>query len=373
MKALHLSSGGLFGGIETFLLTLARARETCPAMEPHFALCAEGRLSEELRESGVTVNMLGPVRARKPASVMRARRALGCLLDREGYDVVVSHSSWTQALFGGVVRGADLPFVFFLHNDVTGRHWLERWARRNRPDLVLANSQFTASSIPSLYPSVASEVVRYPVAPGPTRSDADDRLKARAELDTAATDVVLIQTSRMESWKGHRLHLQGLRGLRDLDGWVSWQVGGVQRPSEQAYLASLQREAAELGIADRVRWVGQRQDVPRLLAAADIHCQPNLGAEPFGIVFIEAMYAALPVVTTALGGALEIVDESCGILTPPNDAGALAEALRELITDPERRRSLGTGGRARAAALCSPETQIPALHDALVRAVEIHG
>ena len=66
-----------------------------------------------------------------------------------------------------------------------------------------------------------------------------------------------------------------------------------------------------------MRWLGQRRDVPELLAAADIYCQPNVGAEPFGIVFVEALYTGLPVVTTALGGALEIIDASCGVLVPP--------------------------------------------------------
>ncbi len=75
----------------------------------------------------------------------------------------------------------------------------------------------------------------------------------------------------------------------------------------------------------------------RLLAAADIHCQPNTGPEPFGITFIEALYAGLPVVTTSIGGALEIVDGSCGMLVEPNDPAALAGALRRLIEDRELR------------------------------------
>ena len=62
-------------------------------------------------------------------------------------------------------------------------------------------------------------------------------------------------------------------------------------------------------------------DVPRLLAAADIHCQPNISPEPFGIAFIEALAAGLPVVTSAIGGAIEIVDDTCGRLVPASDPG----------------------------------------------------
>ena len=111
---------------------------------------------------------------------------------------------------------------------------------------------------------------------------------------------------------------------------------------------------SRLVLSDRVCFLGQRRDVPRLLAAADIHCQPNTGPEPFGIAFIEALYAGLPVVTTALGGALEIVDQTCGILVPPGDEAALADAIVGLIHDSGRRQQLGAHGPARADALCNP-------------------
>ena len=97
-------------------------------------------------------------------------------------------------------------------------------------------------------------------------------------------------------------------------------VGGAQRPEEQEYMREIQEKAIQLGIGERVRFLGQRSDVPSLLAAADIFSQPNLGAEPFGIVFIEALAAGLPVVTTAMGGPQEIIDESCGFVAPPGDA-----------------------------------------------------
>ena len=62
MKVLHLTSGNLYGGIETYLLTLARFRHLCPTMEPHFGLCFPGRIRDELTATGVGVHDLGPVR-----------------------------------------------------------------------------------------------------------------------------------------------------------------------------------------------------------------------------------------------------------------------------------------------------------------------
>ena len=81
-------------------------------------------------------------------------------------------------------------------------------------------------------------------------------------------------------------------------------------------------------MVERVRFLGQRSDIPDVLGAADIHCQPNVDPEPFGVAFVEALHAGLPVVTTAIGAAPEVVDATCGVLVP-KDAGALAGAAFE--------------------------------------------
>jgi glycosyltransferase involved in cell wall biosynthesis len=119
--------------------------------------------------------------------------------------------------------------------------------------------------------------------------------------------------------------------------------------------------AHRLGIAERVRFLGQRSDVPALMAAADIYCQPNTGPEGFGLTLVEALRAGCPVITSALGGALEIVGDNCGILCPPGNVEAVAEALRKLITDPAYRKRLAQAGPIRATELCAPERQLPAL------------
>jgi len=146
--------------------------------------------------------------------------------------------------------------------------------------------------------------------------------------------------------------------LAALPGWECWQIGGTQRPSEEAYLRSVQQEACVCGVADRVRFLGYQPDVGALMAAADIYCQPNTRPEPFGITFIEAMLSGLPVVATRLGGPSEIVDDTCGLLVEPGDTVGLAGALRRLIGDKELRRRLGNAGPFRARALSDPAAQI---------------
>jgi glycosyltransferase involved in cell wall biosynthesis len=330
-------------------------------LESSFALAGEGRLSDELRELAAQVHALGEVRVRHPGTIREARRRLRAILAREELDAVICHSPWAQALFAPVARRAAVPVVFHLHGNVTGRHWLELWARRSPPDLVITNSAFTAGTLRNLFPGARAELIRYPVEESGHVANPSNRSDVRAELNTPEDDVVIVQSCRMEAWKGHRLHIEALTELRDLPGWTAWVVGGAQRSAEVAYRAELEESAARAGIQDRVRFVGQRRDVPRILRAADIHCQPNLGPEPFGIAFVEALYAGIPVVTTAMGGAKEIVDESCGILTEPGDAEALGAALRELVLQPELRRRLGAGGPARAAELCDPASQVKRL------------
>jgi glycosyltransferase involved in cell wall biosynthesis len=230
----------------------------------------------------------------------------------------------------------------------------------------LCNSQFTAANLPRLYPHVPSEVVYCSVAPPDRSYSSIDRNQTRAELITPEDATVIIQVSRMEPWKGQVAHLEALSRLKDIPDWVCWQVGGAQNPGEEKYLRSLRETASSLGVADRVHFLGHRTDIARLLGAADIFCQPNTGPEPFGITFIEALYARLALVTTNIGGAREIVDHSCGVLVPAGDSTALAASLRTLILDPTRRATLGAAGPERAGKLCNPTTQMRRLNEFLV-------
>ena len=345
-------------------MTLARERGACPLLEPQFALCFEGRLRRELSAEGTRVHTLGAVRVSRPLSVRRARRALARVLGGQRFDAVVCHSVWTQAVFGPVVRAARVPSALWLHDNLSGRHWLEHWARRIPPDLVVCNSRFTTESARRLYPRTRAEVVYAPVSETGAAAllKPTERGAVRAELCTPEGACVIAQVGRMEPLKGHALHLQALGLLKDVPGWVCWQVGGAQRTFEAEYVAELKRLAARLGIAERVVFLGERGDVPRLLRAADIYCQPNAAPETFGLTFIEALRAGLPVVTTAIGGALEILDGSCGILVPPADARTLSASLRTLIERPAVRLELGSRGPARVRELCDPARQLRQLH-----------
>lgn len=367
MRVLHIAAGNMFGGLESVLLTLARCRGDCPGLAPEFAVGFEGALAERLRAAGVPVHVVGPAKFGRPWTVLATRRRFGRVLGRTRPDAVICHGAWTHALLGPTARRKGCRLAFWMHDLVSGRHWLERLARRTPPDLVLAASRYTANTLPCLFPGARAEVLYCPVPP-PAGIDRDAaRIEVRRDLETPAEAVVIVQASRLERWKGQGPLIEALGRLKDDGRWVAWIAGGVQRPHERAYFEELRATAGRLGIAGRVRFLGQRDDVPRLLAAADVFCQANTGPEPFGVAYAEALWAGLPAVGSRLGGAIEVLDESCGALVPPGDVAGLVEALAGLIDDPGRRARLGAGGPDRARRLCDPATILNRLHDLLTR------
>jgi glycosyltransferase involved in cell wall biosynthesis len=360
-----VNGGNLYGGVESILVTLAKLRALCPELEPSFALCFEGQLSRELEGTGVPVYLLGNVRISRPWTVWRARRRLREVLNRERFDVVICHMPWSMAIFGPEANSSVGRLAFWAHAFHGRNGWLERLAQRATPDIAIATSRFAESGLANIFPGVVSGVVHPPVEDRLAAGVQQSRSAIRRELGAAEDTAVVIQVSRLEAWKGHLPHLQALAQLRELEGWMCWFVGGAQRPEEEQYFSQLRNAAEKLGIAERVKFLGQRSDVPNLLAAADIFCQPNLEPEPFGIVFVEALLAGKPVVTTRMGGALEILDESCGVLAEPGDVKSLATALRRLIESPELRARLRSSCAARGSELSDPASQMNRLLELL--------
>ena len=337
-------------------MSLARFRTFAPSMEMSIALTSDGRAAAELRTAGVPVTILGGARISRPLMVRRARRALASLLRSQRPDVVVCHQPWPLALFGPVVKRHSIALVLWMHM-AAGRTWLDRLAWRVSPRTVVCNSRFTASTLPRSRARV--EVVYAPMDAGTAASPRPPSSNGHA---------IIIQVSRMEPLKGHAVLLRALAHLRDRTGWRCRLAGGAQRAHEARYMESLRAEAVALGIADRVEFLGDRTDIPRLLDGADIYCQPNVEPEAFGLSLIEAMAAGLPVVTSALGGAREIVDSTCGLLVAPRDSSELAFELSALLEDRRRREALGANGPARARFLCDPAAQMARIADILQRA-----
>ena len=363
MRVLHIAAGRLYGGIERMLVTLAESARVAGGLDFEFAVAAEGRLSEELRDRGARVHALGNVRLSHPASVVRARHHVRGLLRQGDHSAVVCHAPWAHAIFGGVVRAASVPCVLWQHDVATGGSLVERASKRAGADLVICNSRWTAQSAAVLHPHAPHRVVYCAVAS--QQPGMDDRHAIRAALGASAEDVVVLAASRLEPWKGHLDLLHALAGVSSRR-WTLWVAGGAQRAHERDYATAIEADVRRLGLEPRVRLLGERRDVRRLLAGADLLAQANVEPEPFGVVFAEALLAGVPVVTTRMGGAPEIVDESCGRLVAARDLEALTRALDELISNAALRASLGAAGVAHAAGVCDPSVVLPQLESALL-------
>ncbi len=399
LRLLHVYSGNLYGGVERLLETLhARGADLGADARQDFALCFPGRVTDRLRDAGAPVVDLGPVRRRAPWTRLRARRRLAACVRAAAaagrpYDLVLFHAFWPLALLGGGVprvgTGA-VPRAVWVHDDPDPSHWTFRGAVRAGADAAIFNSEFVRGRPASKVllegleiPPERACVIRPPASPPPPAS-ADRRKAVRAALGVSEGEALILVAARFDSCKGHALLLDALGRLaagRSTEGriWSCAIAGGSQRPSDKAQVATLKAQAERLGITDRLRWLGHRDDVPDLMAAADVYCQPNVTPESFGIVFVEALYAGCPVVTTAIGGGREILRPTgpaagtdsaertrrgaatVGGRLTGIDADAVAEALRALIADPARRRRLAAAGPARAAALCDPASRLAEL------------
>jgi glycosyltransferase involved in cell wall biosynthesis len=354
MRVLHVAAGNLFGGVERMLLGMAEAQQLDECAHD-FALCFDGRVARELRERGANPRVLGTVRFSRPATVWRARRSLRRLLASSAYDAVICHAPWPHALAAPVVRQARRPLFMYVHDVPQPDAWPERKVRRAPPDRFICNSHFTAEEVRRWAPDVPRDVVYPPVLPNPPIAG-EERRRVRASAGASDRTVVIVLASRLERYKGHHVLLRAAVRLRG--EFAIWIAGAPQRQHEAHYLDELHQLAADPALGARVRFLGDRPDVRRLIAAADIHCQPNTSPEPFGIAFVEALYAGVPVVTTDIGGAREIVDAHCGVLLREPGEAALAEALQQLIDNRGARAALGAAGPSHARQVSDPDARL---------------
>jgi len=360
----HAVSGKLYGGVESTLVTLARLRHFVPEMVPRFALCFEGRLLEELKFREVPVWVLNPVRSRYPWSVLRARRELESRL-RDDPGPLVCHGAWAYAILGPAARAAGVPVVLWVHGLLNRRLWLDRWALLSTPDLVIYTSNFVARTCAGNFAARVAQVAFHtPLDDRTPALSEPQRAQLRGELGASADEVAIIQVGRMERWKGHVMLVEALARLRDRPDWRCWLVGGAQRPAEAAYLSELTAAVEKHGLQARVGFLGERADVPTLLRCADIFCSPNSQPEPFGSVYVEALYAGLPVVTGRWGGAEEILAGS-DLMFEPGSVTGLTQVLKRLLEDASARRSAGLWGPMRARELCDPLRQMRRLQEIL--------
>jgi len=188
--------------------------------------------------------------------------------------------------------------------------------------------------------------------------DVTDADRVRRELGLSPDDRVAILIGRFAPRKGHEFALKAVQRASERVPDLKMIFAGDGELEDD-----LRAEAVRLNVSDRVIFAGFRRDIPHLLAAAEVLVLPSED-ECLPLVILEAMSSRLPVISTDVGGISEAVEDGVtGIMVRPRDAEGLAEALVEILGDPERARSMGIAGRRKVEAEFSLEACAAAVFD----------
>jgi glycosyltransferase involved in cell wall biosynthesis len=196
---------------------------------------------------------------------------------------------------------------------------------------------------------VVHNVVDLSEYPQPCRENGDARA-VRDEFGWTPETPVVGVVGRLDWWKGHETFLEAVAAAsKQVPNLKALIIGGtVDTPYCRQYHRDLLAQTRDLGIEDKVVFTGFRSDVARLMSALDIVVLSSSTPEPFGRVVIEGMAAGKPVIATAAGGVLDIIRDGIdGRLVPIQDAGAMSQAIVELVLDPDRASTMGQAARRR--------------------------
>jgi glycosyltransferase involved in cell wall biosynthesis len=164
----------------------------------------------------------------------------------------------------------------------------------------------------------------------------------RAELQIEDKAPLIVCAARLEPEKDLASLITAMQTVRARFPAACCLIAG-----KGALLTQLQSQIENLNLQNHVQLLGYRADTLSLINAADCFVLPSL-AEPFGLVLLEAMALAKPVIATRVAGPLEIVDENVtGLLVPPSDPQSLASAIIQLLRDPQSSAQMGHRGRRR--------------------------
>jgi glycosyltransferase involved in cell wall biosynthesis len=342
----ELAGSAAYGGGERYLellfghLDRARYRTLLICPEP-------GPFLERMEQRGVETRLVHLAPLLNPLALWRLTR----LLVRERVTILQTHGA--RANFYGRIAGrlAGVPVIIStVHNSLKDyeirslRRGLYGFLLRltlpivhriicvsdaNRWDLI-EECPAAAAKLQTVYNGV--DPAAFPSQP--------DRKKVREELGIVAGPV-LVMIARLTEQKGHRYLLQAVPTL--LKTWPQFCCVFVGAGELHE---SLHRMAIDLGVEQACRFLGVREDIADVLAAADVVVLPSL-SEGFPFVLLEALAMGCPVVASRVNGVPELIeDHKTGLLVPPRDPQALAAAIRVILSDPTAASKMGAAGRA---------------------------
>lgn len=308
-------------------------------------------------------------------------RALVSLLRRERVDILHSHSwgsnFWAPALgaLGGVravVAHEQTPFA-----RIGGvRCWgaqavVNRWIAGPWADAIVVPSAWSRAALIEHEGVPAAKIHVIPNAAHAVAFTPEELDATRAELDDASDRAELVVVAAMlRPEKAQDVLIRAVAALAPSRPHLRLLLlggGTPQRP--RGTQDELEALAATLGIADRVRFLGRREDVARVVAAADVAVLCSRG-ENLPLAVLEYMEAGTPIVATDVGGVRELVTDGVhALVVAPDDPGALARAVDDALTDREAARERATAARTRRRAHFDWDTvggQVRALYEELL-------
>jgi glycosyltransferase involved in cell wall biosynthesis len=335
MKVLHVEGGAeLYGGARQVLYLLEGLQGW--GIENHLA-CRRGCALSRRAAPFARVHALRLGGDLDVGIISRLRR----LIDSVQPDVVHLHSRIGADVMGGIAAWlAGIPTVHTRRVDNPEPRWLVAWKYRLH-DRVVAISEGIAQVLRDEgLPEHKLRVVRSAVA-ADAYAGAPDPARCRHELGLPADAVAIGIIAQLIPRKGHRVLLEALPKLRAAHPRLQVLCFG-KGPLARV----LQQEINTRGLAEAVRLMGFREDLPALLPCLDLVVHPAL-MEGLGVSLLQAAAAGLPIVASRVGGIPEVVrDGRNGRLVPPGDAQALATAVGELLGDAALRGRLGAAGQA---------------------------
>jgi glycosyltransferase involved in cell wall biosynthesis len=299
-----------------------------------------GIFTDELQQRGLPFHSLpNLVRAIHPVKDWLAFRELLAVLRELQPDLITLHSSKTRLLGCITARTIGIPALSTVH----GWPFAEGVPETRRRFYAFYERQAArlATTVVTVSHDDKALAERYRIRPRGVLTVVHNGMPddaPRRDHNRASGPVRLLMIGRHAPQKDHPTLFSALAQLKE-KLWTIDLVG--VGPDEAKHKASVQ----ELGLTERVNFLGYRKDVPDLMAAADIYVLAS-NWEGLPLSIIEAMRAGLPTVASDVGGNREmIVDDQTGYLAPRGDADALVRHLAVLIDNPRKRRALGANAR----------------------------
>lgn len=326
-RVMHVITPSRMAGAETFLARLLRRMSSDHAVSR--CVVSHSKAADEMLAAGMEFDVLGIGGKANLLAVPRLRSAAA----RFRAELLHSHLSTASWWCGWQEQCGGVPSIGHVHG-FTSAMW-----HRRQTHLIACSAAVKADLIEKDIPASRVTVMHYPVDPDDqqaTRSPGEVRAEFGAEADTP----VVATFAHLSVKKGYRELVQAAEVvLRRLPRAQFWCFGeGVLR-------GELEQAAAEAGIADRFKLLGFRRNVPDLMRAVDVMCLPS-HREPFGLVYVEAGLAGRPVIASRAGGVPEIIEHGqTGLLVPPQDVAALADAILTMLDDRSAASAMGRRGR----------------------------